>query len=278
MNKTAFYCFLAGVLLSAFVVESSAQSHFVRFSLDEAYTGEYPPQKNNDIVRSTGSSTSIGLGYRYAKRHFLFDVGLGAAYMYMDNAIADSVVSGQISTEKEIFFLGTDTLFANRHDKIQRWAVQLPIMAGGEWNRLYAMAGLKLNAALWCKQAEHGEKQVHITGMYVKDPTTGEIQSASDMTAHEVESVKQPYIWFANVPQLMIDIRLCAEVGCRLNPRESTRAYQGYFRRNDYYLSAFAEYGFPNLYNTPYSQWTVGIRFTALWEIRQTAKCMCYTN
>ena len=43
MNKTIFCCFLVGVLLSALAVECSAQSHFVRFSLDEAYIGEYPP-------------------------------------------------------------------------------------------------------------------------------------------------------------------------------------------------------------------------------------------
>lgn len=43
MNKTVFCCFLVGVLLSALAVECSAQSHFVRFSLDEAYVGEYPP-------------------------------------------------------------------------------------------------------------------------------------------------------------------------------------------------------------------------------------------
>lgn len=45
MNKTAFCCFLVGVLLSALAVESVAQSHFVHFSLDEAYIGEYPPRK-----------------------------------------------------------------------------------------------------------------------------------------------------------------------------------------------------------------------------------------
>ncbi len=80
MNKTAFCCFLVGVLLPAFVAESSAQSHFVRFSLDEAYIGEYPPRENKDIIRSAGSLTSVGLGYRYSKHHFLLDVGLGAAY------------------------------------------------------------------------------------------------------------------------------------------------------------------------------------------------------
>lgn len=278
MNKTAFYCFFAGVLLSAFVVESSAQSHFVRFSLDEAYTGEYPPHKNKDIVRSAGSSTSMGLGYRYARRHFLFDVGLGAAYAYIDNAIADSVVSGWTNTENESFFLATDTMFANRHDNIQRWSVQLPVMTGFEWNRLYVLAGIKLNTALWCTQAESGEKQVHITGMYSEDPVTGEMQPASDMGVHEVETVRQNYTWEGYVPQVMVDVRLCAEIGCRLNSHESAHTYQTNSQRKDYYLAAFAEYGFPNLYNTPYSQWTVGVRFTVLWEIRKTAKCMCYIN
>ena len=75
MNKTVFYCFLVGVLLSALAVECSAQSHFVRFSLDEAYIGEYPPQGNRDILRSVGSSASVGFGYRYSRRHFLLDVG-----------------------------------------------------------------------------------------------------------------------------------------------------------------------------------------------------------
>lgn len=75
MNKTVFCCFLVGVLLSALAVECSAQSHFVRFSLDEAYIGEYPPQENRDILRSVGSSTSAGFGYRYSRRHFLLDVG-----------------------------------------------------------------------------------------------------------------------------------------------------------------------------------------------------------
>ena len=45
MNKTVFCCFLVSVLLSALAVECSAQSHFVRFSLDEAYIGEYPPRE-----------------------------------------------------------------------------------------------------------------------------------------------------------------------------------------------------------------------------------------
>lgn len=54
MNKTVFCCFLVGVLLSALAVECSAQSHFVRFSLDEAYIGEYPPRWNKDIIRSAG--------------------------------------------------------------------------------------------------------------------------------------------------------------------------------------------------------------------------------
>lgn len=74
MNKTVFCCFLVGVLLSALAVECSAQSHFVRFSLDEAYR-RIPPQGNRDILRSVGSSTSVGFGYRYSRRHFLLDVG-----------------------------------------------------------------------------------------------------------------------------------------------------------------------------------------------------------
>lgn len=80
MNKTAFCCFLVGVLLSALAVESVAQSHFVRFSLDEAYIGEYPPRWNKDIIRSAGVLSSIGLGYRYSKHHFLLDVGRGMVY------------------------------------------------------------------------------------------------------------------------------------------------------------------------------------------------------
>lgn len=75
MNKTVFCCFLVGVLLSALAVECSTQSHFVRFFLDEAYVGEYPPQENRDILRSVGVLSSIGLGYRYSRRHFLLDVG-----------------------------------------------------------------------------------------------------------------------------------------------------------------------------------------------------------
>lgn len=278
MNKTVFCCFLVGVLLSALAVECSAQSHFVRFSLDEAYIGEYPPQGNRDILRSAGSSTSVGFGYRYSRRHFLLDVGLSTAYVYVDNAIADSVVSDWTNTESRTFFLATDTLFTHRYDKIQRWSMQLPVMAGFEWNRLYALAGIKLNTVLWCTQAEKGEKQVHITGMYSKDPVTWEMQPASDMGSHEVETVRQNYTWESNVPQVMVDLRLCAEIGCRLNLREFAHTYRTNSQRKDYYLAAFAEYGFPNLYNTPYSQWTVGIRFTALWEIRKTAKCMCYIN
>lgn len=205
-------------------------------------------------------------------------MGLSTAYVYVDNAIADSVVSDWTNTESGTFFLATDTLFTHRHDKIQRWSMQLPVMAGFEWNRLYALAGIKLNTVLWCTQAEKGEKQVHIKGMYIEDPITGNIQAASDMGTHEVETARQNYIWGANVPRVMADVRLCAEIGCRLNSLKNARAYRTNSLRKDYYLAAFAEYGFPNLYNTPYSQWTVGIRFTALWEIRKTAKCVCYIN
>ena len=84
MNKTVFCCFLVGVLLSALAVECSAQSHFVRFSLDEAYIGEYPPQENRDILRSVGSSTSVGFGYRYSRRHFLLYPCNGRAWSHKD--------------------------------------------------------------------------------------------------------------------------------------------------------------------------------------------------
>lgn len=77
MNKTAFYGFLAGILLSAFVVESSAQSHFVRFSAGKAYTGEYPPGGCKDIIRSFNSSY-----FCYLKHPFLLKVGFAFACLF----------------------------------------------------------------------------------------------------------------------------------------------------------------------------------------------------
>lgn len=272
MKKTVLYLFLWSLSL-ILCTESFAQSHFVRLSIDEGYVNEHPIN-GSERFRSAGSATSLGIGYRLAYHHFLFDIGVGARHTFVSNQVPDSTIQGYANTESGNFVLGIDTMFAGRHDCIQRLSVQLPLMFGGEWQRVYAIAGVKVHATLWSKQAEQGEKQVHVSGMYGRDPLTGEWISASDMLPHEVQSQKVAYRWAADVPQVMLDVRLCAEIGCRLNGREE----QGYFSRNDYYLSAFAEYGFSGLYHTAYSQLVVGVRFTALWQIKGRGKCMCITD
>lgn len=85
MNKTIFCCFLVGVLLSALAVECSAQSHFVRFSLDEAYIGEYPPQENRDILRSVGGFIFDWFGLPLFQAPFPFGCGvLYGVYLFND--------------------------------------------------------------------------------------------------------------------------------------------------------------------------------------------------
>lgn len=79
MKKTTLFCIVSGLLLTLLSAESRAQSHFVRFSLSEALTGEYPPRENNDILRLCYSSNSVNFSL-IVKPHLFADLRLMCSF------------------------------------------------------------------------------------------------------------------------------------------------------------------------------------------------------
>lgn len=239
-----------------------AQSHSMRFSIDGGYAAEFPSAKSTTSLRhSDGAVTSFGVGYRLSYGAFRFDVGVGAEYTYLNNSLNDSLASEPFRKEWAGGVLNgvCDTTFTNRHDRVQRVALNIPVMFGGEWGRIYALAGAKFSAYVFSATQESGYKQLGWS--------FPELHYIDNRTTENTDYSYNP-VFRSSVD---MDIRLCAEFGCRLNSQYATA-----YSRNlstDYYIAAFAEYGV--YHTTPYAPFVVGVRLTAVLHMPRRQVCHC---
>ena len=306
-----------GLLLAANTLADFSESHFVRVSMDGAVATEFTPKEwntkkhPNKLQRSIGGNGAIGIGYRYANKGLLVDVGIGCGYTYYNNELTDSLASASNSKtdangkplrpdvwnyytypKNENIIMGVDTGFTLRHDYIRRLSLQVPLMIGGEWRSWYAMGGIKVNVNVYSMQREEGEATPYMTGyMWWKtDPVTG--KANTDFSPENSIAAGNEYAqlgqktdygvrngysgrdewrnrsnWTSDNIPVTFDLRLCAEIGYRLNYRNTSRGYHGNDTRFDYYISAFAEYGVYR--TTPYIPFEFGVRMTAIFEVKK---------
>ncbi len=311
-----------GLLLAANTLADFSESHFVRVSMDGAVAAEFTPKEwntkthPNKLQKSIGGNGSLGIGYRYANKGLIVDVGIGCGYTYYNNALTDSLASASNSKKRpdstlyrpdawnyytypknENIIMGVDTGFTKRHDYIRRLSLQVPLMIGGEWRSWYAMGGIKVNVNVYSKQREEGMATPYMTGYmwWKKDPVTGETNTdfspensiaagneyaqigrdmeygAQDNYIDELTGESTPWRnrenWEQKSIPVTVDLRLCAEIGYRLNYRNTSRGYHGNDTRFDYYIAAFAEYGV--YHTTSYIPFEFGVRMTAIFEVKK---------
>lgn len=227
-----------------------------------------PPQANNPTIRtSAGANTSLGFGYRLRHKHFLFDTGLGVGYAYIHNSLEDLTTVSDMQDEDGEWF-HANHYYTQRKDNKQVVALQIPVLLGGEWNKLYALAGVKLSANIYGASTLNG--LYTLTGEYDRF-----IDPFEQMPTHNFVT-DQPYTTERTALESTFDIRLAAEFGGRLTDRESDDNIYRTGPRTDVYLAAFAEYSVYHSAQT--NPLVIGLKLTMLWNLPKKHSCLCLTD
>lgn len=96
------------------------------------------PTKNEN-----GIATSLNLAYEYNKQHFLFQIGTGIHYSYHDAHLQPHQGTFQNMIDEDGDMCNYGYVFDNRHDNACVWALDVPILLGGQWNYMYFLVGGK---------------------------------------------------------------------------------------------------------------------------------------
>ncbi|MCR5050382.1 MAG: hypothetical protein K6A36_04795 [Paludibacteraceae bacterium] len=273
MRKFIFIILILGAMSAV-----ADNSHFVRVSADFPYARDMGGasvdmsalslQEAQDLMyignaealeRSNGVAPGIGVGYRYMRNHFLFDIGLGAQYRHRWNrpySIAD-IQAPSVDIEG-YDYIGHHT-WSNRSQTLQHVGVQLPLMLGAEWSGFYFLVGAKANVDLWGRRAEKG--LYSLAGEYDRyiDPFSGMPENGfMAEEAYATNPVKMSLGW---------DVRVCAEMGYRIHHTA---------RNTDplWYMGLFAEYSVVSAAET-YQPLLVGARLTILLPLPTRHACNC---
>ena len=296
MNKiVAHRLVVASILLLASLCVYSARrsssrtelNHYIRVSADFAYARGVAHdgyvtdgsqvltlQEAKQIVGSdllergiagNGYAPGLGVGYRLAYGAFRFDIGLGAEYRKCSMQPHNLTNIQAIGYDAEgLSYTGYHS-WTERRTVLQHVGLNLPVMFGGEWNKVCVMAGVKANIDVWGRSAEKGYYTLVADYERYMDPF-------SDMPNHGYVT-NEPYSCEQHAQTTSWSMRVCAEVGYCVYGGEENR-----YRRNEsirLYVSAFGEYGVIGSQQS-YTPLLVGARVTMLLPLPKQRECTCW--
>lgn len=257
--------------------------HYIRLNADFSYARDFAhgsaPQietlsdaqawigggQQEALSGSNGLAPAIGVGYRYVHNAFMLDLGLGMEYRYRFNRPYEvKNVMAPAVDDLGVAYIGHHA-WTGRQTRWQHVGVNIPVMAGGQWNQIYVLAGVKANIDLWGNSYEKGAYT--LTGDYdqMMDPING-------VAGHGFVK-DEPYRMPNQTTALAWDIRACAEIGYCLNARSGRNSYK-HRHEPKYYVGAFAEYAFLGTKET-YLPLLAGVRVTALIALPEKPHCNC---
>lgn len=215
------------------------------------------------LSHSNGANMGVGIGYRYAYNHFLLDIGIGAHYRYMNNGLSTLHVEAVPSVSPWGYNYDQYDTYSDRADNIHRLGLELPIMIGAEFGKVFFLVGAKGGYDLWgglqekCKFSREAVFEKYGSGW-------------TAMPNHDLPE-NQPY----KCDQMNIanswDLRACAEVGYYLLGK--TRGMMTSKPSPVLALSAFAEYTV--LGSSSWQPLYAGVRLTVLFPSKPAPICKC---
>ena len=217
------------------------------------------------LKASNGFSPDLGLGYRYTHKLFQLDLGLGLAYRYLINKpypVKD--IQAAATDETGLPYTGLHT-WNERDIRAQHLALQLPVMVGFEYKKIYLLAGIKANVDLWGTAREKGAYSLRGRYDYFMKPFEG--VDGHGFVANEpyqLDAEKLGFAW---------DMRACLEIGYWLNNEQDQTVYRTK-EQPRYYIAAFAEGAFIGA-KKAYLPLNLGVRLTVLVPLPKPKHCNC---
>ncbi len=291
MRKTKVHIlFCLSILLLVSLCANAADRHYFRTSLDFSYArdfsraasvapyGDYVPiglsdaqavigsGKTEALRTSNGFAPALGLGYRLAHGHFLFDVGVGAEYRQMYDGLAALTNVYEPGVDEEgMQYMGHHS-WTDRTAVLSHAGVSLPVMIGGEWGKFYFLAGAKAAVDIWGRSEEKG--LYSLEGDYDRY-----MNAFSGMPAHGFVT-DEPYATQPENRALAWGVRACAEIGYCIAGSGDTQIRGMRKTTPKWYVSLFGEYGVTGSKDA-YTPMLVGVRVTMLMPLPAASVCKC---
>lgn len=120
--------------------------HYISTSLQAGYANLFDDTEVTHFNGFAGAQLSVG--YLWQHNHLLLNAELGASYKLHNADIADyNIQKNMLDTEGMPFkYVGDVT---GRKDNYQTVALRIPMLAGGEWDKFYFLAGFVPEFNLW---------------------------------------------------------------------------------------------------------------------------------
>lgn len=239
-------------LLSA--IASMAQNHYIRLSPSVGFATDFATDK------SVGGAAEFGGGYRMDWNHLAADVGVGVQYLNFHNRMPDMHSDPPAFDEQNVPYVG-HALWSQRNNVSNRIHINIPVMLGGQWEKIYFLVGAKVNLHVWGNLAEEG--LYTYTGEYERY-----LEPLKDMPQHGFVT-DEPYSKNNQSIDFGYDVRVAAEVAYSIYGEANAR-----YNKPSYFVGLFAEYSV--LHPSDFYPLVVGAKVTMLWPIKKRKQCMCY--
>ena len=112
-----------------------------------------------------GAAAALRLGYELKHKHLLFHLALGAAYHYTTTSMPDyDEMTPAVDSEE--YRLLAHSYYSHRVDSRQWMDLQASVQIGGEWEKIYFLAGIIPSFYIYGKEDIRAD--IRVTGDYEK--------------------------------------------------------------------------------------------------------------
>lgn len=229
------------LLLCALLVGGTLQAKINNYVGAYANLGEWTLlPTESDYGPSFGVAGGLGFLYElqagptYGQTRFLLDIGVGAQgglTSFMQGSNMTAVLPNQLDLDGMSF----DYVYElqDRHDKYSNIAVQIPLMAGVQHRKFYALAGVKVTANVFTKS--HTSAILTTYGRYVDFDDFRDMPEYQFFSGRELSSGVNT--------SLKLDVDVSAEIGGRFGVITDAVGYDVPKRKIEYRLAGFFDYG-----------------------------------
>ena len=283
----------------AFTRLNAEHEHYLTVNANLGYSSLF-----NSIHKqpsSPGLDTELGVGYRIFHNDFVFATSLGFAYnLYSSQLRMVDTNIDMLDTEEDPFKM--HVLVDQGKDLTHAVNLTLPILVGGEWGRLYFLAGPKLSYTIY-----------GVTSAKAMCTTSGIYERYYDdfynMPNHQFESEQEIRNEGNGKLKWNVNLMVHAEIGWNINTHISNRTYKSEPMKRTWFASLYMDYGLLNInsvsqdandvfyyrqtdegvkyfvtplllskkaYDASFNNFNIGIKFTVLFQLPVEPKRYIY--
>lgn len=252
-----FFLILFSFAVLSLAAQDNRHAHFFGFAANAGYLGI-----NDTAAWRNGGEGLADFVYEYHYRHFILQTGAGIGYA----RLTSPHVQAAGETPGMVDNLGYEYTLRYSTSKVENFKygkLQVPIMLGAGWDKIYFLAGAKVGFNFYGQSVI--DENISMTADYEMYVTPLPLEN-------RIRTTKAQQVPFT------LDARLSAEVGFMLTPTPKLTSFGSLSKRPLCRLGVYFESGvipISDLFKNPTLDIAAGLRLTILFTKVKKANCMC---